>query len=140
LKWVVNGRAKRAPVKRLEHRGLDLEEALFVEEPPDRRDQPAAHDEELASLLVGDQVQLAPPVTRLHVREPVELVRRRAQRLAEQLPRLHPQRQLAAPGAKRRALHADQVAEVEVDESLVGVSEHVLAGVELDPPGAVDEV
>ena len=131
---------QRAAVERLEHRRLDLEEAALVEEAADRRDQPAAQDEQLAGLLVGEQVELAVPVARLDVGEPVVLVGRRPQRLREQLPRVDAQRQLAAAGAERRALDADQVAEVEVDQRLVGVAEHVLARVELDPAGAVDEV
>ena len=49
-------------------------------------------------------------------------------------------RQLAAPGAERSALDADDVAEVELDQRLVGVAEHVLARVQLDPAGAVGEV
>ena len=97
-------------------------------------------DEQLARLLVGDQVELALAVALLDVGEPVVLVGRRAQRLGEQGPRVDPQRQLPAAGPERSALDADQVAEVESDQLLVVVAQHVLAGVQLDPPGAVGEV
>ncbi len=52
------------------------------------------------------------------------------------------QRELAAaPGRHRRPLGADDVAEVEVDQQLVGlVAEQVLAGVQLDLAAAVAEV
>ena len=52
------------------------------------------------------------------------------------------QRELAAAaGRHRRALDADDVADVEVDEQLVGLgAEQVLAGVELDLAAAVAEV
>ena len=52
------------------------------------------------------------------------------------------QRELAAAaGRHRRALDADDVADVEVDEELVGLrAEQVLAGVELDLAAAVAEV
>ena len=48
------------------------------------------------------------------------------------------QRQLAALGRERRALDADDVAEVEADQQLVRLgAEHVRARVKLDPAGAV---
>jgi len=52
------------------------------------------------------------------------------------------QRELAAaPGRQRRSLDADDVAEVEVDEHLIGLGpEQVLAGVQLDLTAAVAQV
>jgi hypothetical protein len=55
-----------------------------------------ARDEQLARLLVGDQVELAVAVARLDVLEAVELLGRRAQRLGQQRPVVDAQRQLAA--------------------------------------------
>ena len=60
---------QRAAVDRLQHRGLDLDEALVVEEAPDRGDDLGARDEDLAGLLVGHQVQLAVTQARLGVRQ-----------------------------------------------------------------------
>ena len=95
-----------------------------------------------AALLVGDQVELAAAVAGLGVLEAVELVGRRPQALGQQPPVVDRQRELAAaPGRQRRPLDADDVAEVEVDQQLVGLgAEQVLAGVQLDLAAAVAEV
>ena len=77
---------QRAAVQRLEDRGLHLQEPALVQEAADRRDHPRTHDEQLAGLVVGDQVELAVAVARLHVLEPVELLGRRPQRLGQQGP------------------------------------------------------
>ena len=60
----------------------------------------------------------------------------------QQPPVVDRQRELAAaPGRHRRALGADDVAEVEVDQQRVGLlAEQVLAGVQLDLAAAVAEV
>ena len=77
---------ERAAVERLQHRRLDLEEAALVEPAPDGGDHLRAQDEQLARLLVRDQVELAVAVAGLDVLEPVVLLGRRAQRLGQQLP------------------------------------------------------
>ena len=69
------------------------------------------------------------PVALLDVGEAVVLVGRRAQRLREQRPAVDAHGQLAAPGAEGSALDAHDVAEVQVDEALVRIAEHVLARV-----------
>ncbi len=123
------GTRERAAVERLQDRRLDLQESALVEEAPDRADQVGAPEEQLARLLVGDQVELAVPVALLDVGEPVVLVGRRAQGLRQQRPVVDAHRQLAAPRAERSAFDPHDVAEVEVDEPLVGIAEHVLARV-----------
>ena len=65
---------------------------LLVEVGAHRGDDPGAVDEQPAGLLVGDQVELAPAVAGLDVAEPVVLVRRRAQRLGEDLEAVDAQR------------------------------------------------
>ena len=88
-----------------------------------------------ARLLVRDQVELAAAVARLDVGQPVVLVGRRAQRLGEQLEALDAQRELAAAGADRDAVDADQVAEVERRGAARRPRpEHVDARVQLDRP------
>ncbi len=131
-----------AAVERLQDRGLDLDEAALVEPAAHLADGAGAQGEEAAALLVGDQVELALAVAGLDVLEAVELVGRRAQALGEQAPAVDRQRELAAaPGRQRRPLDADDVAEVEVDQQLVGLlAEQVLAGVQLDLAAAVAEV
>jgi hypothetical protein len=132
---------ERAAVDRLEHRRLDLDEAALVEPPAHRGDHLGAHDEQLARLLVGDEVELAVAVAQLDVLEPVALLGRRAQRLREHAEVLEAQRQLAAARAQDRALGTDQVAEVEVQQALEGfLAELVDARHQLDAPRAVDHV
>ena len=141
LKCVDERARQRAAVDRLQHRRLDLDEALVVEEAADRGDDLRARDEDLAGLLVGHQVELAVAQARLGVRQPVVLLRRRAQRLRQQLPVVDLDRQLAAAGLEDRAVGAEQVAEVERDERVERLlAEHVGPRVQLDPAGAVVEV
>ena len=62
----------------LEHRRFRFDEAAFVEEAPDGRDDMRALAEDLARAFVRHQVQVALAVARLHVFDAVELLRRRA--------------------------------------------------------------
>jgi hypothetical protein len=135
------GSRQRAAVERLQDRRLDLEEALPVEVGADGRHHTSARGEELAHLGVGDQVELAPAVTRLHVGQPGVLVRGRAQRLGEDLEAVHAQRELAVPAAEHRAVDAQQVAEIQRGEPLERLgAEHIGACVQLDLAGAVHQV
>ena len=128
-------RAGQCPaVDRLQDRGLDLDEALVVEEAPDRGDDLGARDEDLARLRVGDQVELAVAQARLGVRQPVVLLGRRAQRLRQQRPLADRDRQLAAAGLEDRAVGADEVAEVHRQQALERlVAEDVASRLQLDP-------
>jgi hypothetical protein len=135
------GTRQRPAVEGLEDRRLDLEEAALVEPRADGLDHPGAKLEQLPRLRVRHQVELSAPVAGLDILEAVVLVGRRAHRLGEQGPALYPQRELALLGLERHALDADDVPEVEPHELIVlGVSQHVGAGVELDLSGAVAEV
>ncbi len=132
---------QRAAVERLQHRGLDLDEAAVVKPAANLADRLCTEREELPGGLVGDQVQLAAPVASLDVLQPVELVGRRPQALGQQPPAGHLQGELAAAGRESIPLDPDDVAEVEVDEQLEGLgAEHVLAGVQLDLAAAVAQV
>ncbi len=132
---------QRAPVQGLEHRRLDLDEALGVEEAPDGRDHPSPGDEQLARVLVGDQVELAPAKARLDVGQPVVLLGRGAQGLGQQREVLDAQRQLAPLRYEGDAVDADQVAEVQPQQPLHPLRPKLVdPRLELDPPGAVDEV
>ena len=118
---VVVGRERArggAAVDRLQHRRLDLDEALVVEEPADLADHAGARDEQLARLLVGHQVQLAVAEARLDVGQPVVLLRRRAQRLRQHGDVVERDRQLAGARADDRAVGPDEVAEVERAQAL----------------------
>ena len=64
------GLGQRAAIERLEHRGLDLEEAVIVEPAAGLGDGARPDPEDLASLLVGDQIELAAAITGLGVLQP----------------------------------------------------------------------
>src|SRR5215218_6594010 len=145
IEGVVVGREwprQGAAVERLQDRRLDLDEAVLVEPAADLGDRAGASAEGAAALLVGDQVELAAAEAGLGVLQTVELVGRRPQALRQQAPVVDRERELAAAtGRHRRALGADDVAEVEVDQQLVGLlAEHVLARVQLDLAAAVADV
>jgi hypothetical protein len=101
------------PVERLQDGRLHLDEPLLVEVGPHRADDPRAVHEQPSRLLAGHQVELAPAVAGLHVAETGVLVGRRAQRLGEDRKAVYPQRDLAAPGAQRRPLDADDVPQIQ---------------------------
>ena len=94
---VVVGRERAragAARERLQRRCFDLDEVALGEPFADREHDLVAGDEQLARLLVGDQVELAVAVARAGVAEAVVLVRRRAQRLGQQRALLDRQREL----------------------------------------------
>ena len=70
--------------QRLQGRRFDLHEVALGQPFADRQHDLVARDEQVARLLVGDQVELAVAVARARVAEAVVLVRRRAQRLGQQ--------------------------------------------------------
>ena len=122
----------------MQHRRLDLDEAVLDHEAADRRQRLAARDEARPRGLVGDQVDVALPILLLGVGDAVELVGQRPQALGEQAQALDLDRQLAGLGLEERALGADDVAEVEVLERRVGlVADRVDADAQLDPAGRV---
>ncbi len=98
-------------------------------------------DEQLARLLVGDQVELAVAVAGARVAEPVVLVRRRAKRLGQQRALDHGERELPALGDVHAALDTHDVADVEAQDAVVGLlPERVHAHDHLDRAGQVAHV
>jgi hypothetical protein len=135
------GARERAAVERLEDRRLDLEEAALVEPAPDRPHDLGPQDEQLARLLVREQIDLPMPVSGLDVLDSVVLLRHRPQRLGQQRPVGDQQAQLAASSLEGGPVHPENVAEVERDEALERLlTQHVPLGVQLKLPVAVDEV
>ena len=127
-----------AAVERLQDGRLDLDEAALVEESPDGRDDAGTLDEDLARVVVDDRVEVTTAVARLDVGQAVELLGQRTQGLGQELPGDRPQRQLAAAGLEHRALGADEVADVDVEQALVGLgAERVEGGEELQVAGTV---
>ena len=93
---------ERAAVPRLQDRRLDLDEAVLVQVAADRGDDPRAQEEELARVLVHQQVEVALPVARLRVGEPVERVREAGSGSSRAPQLVDRERRLAAARARRR--------------------------------------
>ena len=127
--------SERAPVARLQDRRLDLDEPVRVEVATDRRDDARAQEEELARVLVHEQVEIPLPIARLGVGDAVEGVGERAAVLREDLELVHGERGLPAARRGRRPDDPDDVAEVDVD-----TAGPALVAEELDATRAVDEV
>ncbi len=127
--------------RRLKDGCLDLDEPLAVEVGTDGGDDAGAVEEDGAGVLVGDQIELAPPVAGLHIGEAMVGVGRRSKGLGEDVEALDAQGDLTAATAENGAVDADQVAEIEGCQPLEGVgAEDVEAGVQLDLAAAIDEV
>ena len=103
---------RRAAGDRLQHRRLDLDEALAVEEAADEAHDAGADAEGLAHLGVHDQVDIALAVARLGVGQASPLLGQRAHGLDQQLDARDLDRQLAGLGAEHGAAGADDVADV----------------------------
>ena len=91
-----------------------------------------ARDEYLAHVGIGDQVEIALPVARLHVLQAVPLLGHGEQRLGEELELLDVHAQLAGARAEQVAFHADDVADIEQLEELeIALADRVLLDVDL---------
>ena len=108
-----------APLDALQHRRLHLPEPLLAEVLADGVDGLDADLEDALRVLVDDQIDVALPVSRLEIGEGMALLGQRADALAQELEGLDLHRQLAGVGRHHRALHADDVAPVEVIEAVV---------------------
>jgi hypothetical protein len=119
--------------ERLQGRRFDLDELPLSEPFANREHDLVALDEQVARLGVGHQVELAVAVPRARVAEAVVLVRRRAQRLGQQRALDSLERELAALGHVHAPFNRDDVADVEVEDSVVGLlAERVDAQHDLD--------
>src|ERR1044072_8302163 len=97
-------------------------------------DQLRAGLEQPSRLLRRDQVDVALPIAHLLVREAVELLGKRPQRLDQKPDRARVDRELALVCPEHRAFPGEEVAEVPVLELLVAWN--VLGNVGLGTPAA----
>ena len=124
---------RRAAGDGAEHGGLDLHEAQAVQIAAQIGHEPAADLEIALALRVHDEIHIALAVAQLRVRHAMELLRQRAQGLAEQRDLLHVDGDLPGLGLEGVTAHADDIADVilaEIGKLLLG--DGVLADVELD--------
>ena len=113
---------ERAAVPGLEDGRLDLDEPLGIEVAADRRNDLRAQDEEVARLLVHEQVEVALAVAGLRVGQAVERVRERAAIASEHRQLVDGERRLPAARLRRATGDADHVAEVDVEIADLAVS------------------
>ena len=98
---------------RVEHRRLDLEEAVREHEAADRGDGLGADEEAVAGVLVHDEVDVALAVAHFGVDETLVLVGQRTDVLRHEAKLMGTDGEFAGLRAEERALDGDDVAEVE---------------------------
>ena len=109
---------RRAARDRLQHRRFHFEKTALLHETPDLAHDRDSFLENVARLLVRQQIEITLPVTRFDVLQAVPFFRQRPQRFSEHFERVDLQRRLAGLGEKTFALDADEIAEVEQVENL----------------------
>ncbi len=115
--WMGGERTRvRAAGDRLQDRSLELDEAALLEHRADRAQDRGARQHRSSRRLVGDQVEVPAALLQIRVLQPVPLLGEGPQRLREHPPALGEQAELAAPRRAHRALHTDDVAEVQLAE------------------------
>ena len=97
----------------MEHRRLDLEEAVREHEAADRGDGLGADEEAVAGVLVHDEVDVALAVAHFGVDETLVLVGQRTDVLRHEAKLMGTDGEFAGLRAEERALDGDDVAEVE---------------------------
>ncbi len=118
----------------LHHRGLDLDVPARIEEPPDLPDHGAPGQEGATHLRVGHQVHVPLSIADLDVGQPVPLLGRGQEGLAEEGQLAGLDRQLALARPHHAARDPQEIAEVDEIEQAVGrLPHHVLAHVDLQP-------
>ena len=138
---VVGGERPRsgAADHRVQRRGLDLDEALRVEERPETLDDGRARGEGGGRLGVRHRIDVPAPVAQIHVLQAVPLVRQRAERLGQEPERVQLQAELAGLGDHGSAPHLDVIGDVHVVEGRERLAHDVLLGEKLDLPAAVPQ-
>ena len=136
----LEGSRRRPTVDRLEHWRLDLEEVAVLEEATHEAEHAAADPEDLADLVVDDEIHVALAVPGGDVGEAVPLLREGPQRLGQHQPARDLHRELALAGPHHGALHADDVPDIdEVEPAPLPVVQGVLEEVDLNPTAAVGQ-
>ena len=123
---------RAAAVQRLQHRRLDLHEAVAVEHTTKRGNRGRTGHRERPRLLVDGKVEVAAAVTGVDIGQAVELLGQRPQALGQKRPLGHPQRELTTARHEHLALGGDHIAEIGVRKRRVALlAETVESGVQL---------
>jgi len=102
----------------------------------------AAGDEKLAHILVGEQIQVAPPVAELHILEAVPFFRQGVQSFGEEAVFLHVQGYLTGAGAEEVPMSLNEIANVKVleEKAVIFLSQHVVLEEKLYFAAAIGDV
>jgi len=112
-----------------------------VQEIPDFADDFAAHQEQLLHLRVRHQIEITLAVADFRVFQTVPLGRRRTQRLDQDDEAGDLDGNLIRLGGEHRALHADEIREVEMlEDGKLLVAKNVFLRINLHPPALVADV
>ena len=131
----------RAARDRVQHGGLDLEEAQPVQVAADSGDDLRALDEGLLDLGAHDEVDIPLAVAQLGVLEAVPLLGQRQQGFGEEHDLVRLDRDLPLLGAEDLAADADDVADVPFLEICVPLVAHLVAAhIALHPARGVAQV
>src|SRR6267143_1698130 len=117
----------------MHHRCFHFDVASPVEKLPQLLDDPRTRHEHLPRLLVGDQIKVPLPVTKLDVRQPVPLLRQRQQRFGEEEQFLDPDGQLLSFRSKHVAAHSNRITQIQqVKQLKTALADNVLLYIHLD--------
>jgi hypothetical protein len=127
-----------AAVQWLQHRCFDLQKAAAVQKAAQLTKGQCAEPEHIAHFGIDGQVYVAAAIPLLLVRQPMPLFRQGFQRLGQYFEGQDGNGHLAGLGAKERAGHAYDVAQVEPRHALVnGFAQLVDLEIDLDFAGGV---
>ena len=107
------GAGGRPAGNRVQRGPLDLDESLAPQRGADRLHDPGAAEKPLPHAFAVNQVEVAHPLPQPRIGQPLVLLRRRLQRLAEKVQVTDENGQLAGLRAGQLAVAADEVAQVE---------------------------
>ena len=125
----------------LHHGSLDFHITARMEKIADLANNGAAEQEGALDFIVGHQVEIALPIANLGVHQAMPFFGRRAERLGKNNKRGHLDGDFAGLGGEHGAVHADEIAEVEVFEDVeLVVAERLFLRVNLDAAALVFDV
>src|SRR5207245_845858 len=125
----------------LQDRRLHLHEIALGEEVPDLADDPAPGDEDVLDFRVSYQIEVPLAIAELLILQAVVFLGQRPQRLGQQHELVDLAGDLPPLGAKEGAAGPNEIAQVELDEALVGrLADRVHLDVQLQPAGPILDV
>ena len=117
-----------------QHGGLDFDEVSACQEVPDLADDLGSLIESDPGLIVHDQVHITLSVAHVCIHQSVEFLRKGAQGLGQEGDLLAVDADLTGLCLENKSLYADDIADVQLLEGVVGFFAQVVSGgIDLDP-------